>query len=366
MLEATVSNRIAMLRPLLIVAMVYTHLRGVSSDMSDIAPGLFSHFNAFIIHGLGRGTVPTMSLIAGFLLFSMNLDLQAIKMFKKKFVTLVIPFFAFMLAYFVFAWVCEVAFGWTRFSSLISELGNNWANMLFGLNGYPANGPLHFVRDLIVFVLVAPIVGGIIRTVPVMGLLGFSVIIGTNMDGDLIFRGTSFLVFYIGGMAAIQKWDMLALDKHAVPCALLFVAICLGMMFFKIGDNTFLVLVAPFLIWPAASLLTGTKVEAWGKKYSKYSFFVFAAHMPIVELSWYLVSGPFKFVPYIAYWAITPFATMATLVVTYNLAMRYSPNAFNLMIGSRSDKPKRVERRKAPRDAQAPIYSEQERLTLAH
>ena len=41
-----------MLRPLLVIAMVFTHLRGTSVNMADIAPGLFNYLNAFIIHGM--------------------------------------------------------------------------------------------------------------------------------------------------------------------------------------------------------------------------------------------------------------------------------------------------------------------------
>ena len=364
MLDRSVSNRITMLRPLLIIAMVFTHLRGVSDSMAEIAPGLFNYFNSFIIHGIGRGTVPTMSLIAGFLLFSANLDLQAIKLFKKKFVTLVIPFIVFILIYFVFMWVCETLFGMTRYTDLVNKLDSNWANILLGVSSYPANGPLHFVRDLIIFVLLAPLLGGVIRTIPVLGLLGMAVIFGTNQDGDLVFRNSSFIVFYIGGMAAVYRWNLFAWDRYAKPCIAIFMLICVSMMAFKVKDNTVLVLVAPFFIWPAASLLTGTKVEAWAMQYSKYSFFVFAAHMPFMELSWWSVMSHMQFVPYVVYWAVTPTVTIAILVLTFNLAMRYMPNAFNIMIGARSSKPKQVERRKAPRLTKAPVYSEEERTAV--
>jgi succinoglycan biosynthesis protein ExoH len=367
MLDQTVSNRIAMLRPLLIIAMVFSHLRGLSTDMSDIAPGFFNHFNAFVVHGLGKGTVPTMSLIAGFLLFSMNLDLQACKLFKKKFMTLVVPFVFFNLAYVAYMWFTNVTMNMTRNVEILEAVQKmGWFDLLFGINQYPINGPMHFVRDLIVFVLFAPLLGGIIRTVPVLGLFGMIIIFGFNQDGDLVFRGTSFIVFYIGGMAAIHNWNMTALDKYAKQCAVLFVLICIALMTFKMKDNTILVMAAPFLIWPAASLLTNTRVEAWGMKYSKYSFFVFAAHMPFMEQAWWLVTHQLKFVPYVVYWVFAPLVIMGALVLVYNVSMRYAPTAFNLIIGCRGSKPKRVERRKTARPVNAPVYSAEERVTLAH
>lgn len=83
---------------------------------------------------------------------------------------------------------------------------------MFGVSAYPANGPLHFVRDLIILVLSAALLGGIIRTIPVSGLFGMAIIFGTNQDGDLSFRITFFIVFYNAGMAAIYHWNLLAWD----------------------------------------------------------------------------------------------------------------------------------------------------------
>lgn len=364
MLDRSVSNRITMLRPLLIIAMVFTHLRGTSVNMADIAPGLFNYLNAFIIHGIGRGTVPTMSLIAGFLLFRADLDVQWMKLFKKKFITLVIPFFVFILMYFKLMWIFEILFGMPRYTEMTSQLPLAWADLVLGVSSYPANGPLHFVRDLVVFVLLAPLLGCIIRTVPILGLLGMAIIFGNNQDGDLVFRGSSFIVFYIGGMAAVHRWNLLAWDKYAKPLIAIFVLICAGMMVLKVEDNTFLVLVSPFIIWPAASLLTGGRLQSLAIRYSKYSFFVFAAHMPFMELSWWGVISHMQFIPYIVYWVVTPIATIVILVITFEFAVRCMPKVFNVMIGARTSRPKHAERRKLLRPAQSPVYSEEERTLM--
>jgi len=367
MLDRTVSNRIAMLRPLLIIAMVFSHMQSTSINMSDIDPGFFNHVGAFFIHGIARGTVPTMSMIAGFLLFSMSLDLQFTKMVKKKMTTLVIPFIAFNLAYVAYVVVCDIVFKENRLGDLATLAASiGWFDVLFGFGQYPVNAPLYFVRDLIVFSLMAPLLGGIMRTLPVLGLAGLIVIFGFNHDGNLVFRSSSLILFYIGGMAAVYKWDLLAMDKYAKPCAVIFLLLCLALMAFKMADNTILVMAAPFLIWPAASLLSKTRIEAWGLKHAKYSFFIFAAHMPLMELTWLAVTGPLKFVPYIVYWAITPFAVSAFLMVVYNVSMRVAPTAFNIMVGARPAKPKYADRRKTARPVNAPVYSAEERMTLAH
>jgi succinoglycan biosynthesis protein ExoH len=111
-------------------------------------------------------------------------------------------------------------------------------------------------------------------------------------------------------------------------------------------------------------LLAGGRVESLAIRYSKYSFFIFAAHMPFMELSWWGVITHMQFIPYIVYWVITPIATIAILVITFEVAVRCMPKVFNVMIGARTSKPKQVERRKLLRPAKAPLYSEEERISV--
>ena len=215
-----------MLRSLLIIAMVFTHLRGTLVNMAEVAPGFFNYHNTFIIHGIRRGTVPTVSLIARLFLFRADLDVQWMKLFKKKFITLIIPFFVFILTYFKMMWIFEILFGMRRYTELINQLPLAWADLVLGVSSYPANGPLHFLRDFFVFVLLAPLLGYIIRTVPILGLLGMVIIFGNNQDGDLVFRGSSVIVFYIDGMAAVHRWNLLAWDKYAKPPIAISVLVC--------------------------------------------------------------------------------------------------------------------------------------------
>jgi len=86
-LNKEVSNRIAVLRPVLIFGVVFVHVQGMSELMSQVGPGIFAKFAAFFRNGVFRGTVPTLALISGFLLFGARLDQSPLKMFHKKFRT---------------------------------------------------------------------------------------------------------------------------------------------------------------------------------------------------------------------------------------------------------------------------------------
>lgn len=96
-LSKEVSDRIAMLRPLLIIGVVFVHIQGISDVPSEIGVGVFEWIAAFFKNGFFRATVPTMSLISGFLLFSSDIVKYPRRLFEKKFSTLVIPFLIFNL-----------------------------------------------------------------------------------------------------------------------------------------------------------------------------------------------------------------------------------------------------------------------------
>lgn len=361
-LNKEVSRRIAVLRPILIFGVVFVHVQGMSELMSQVGPGLFYKFAAFFRNGVFRGTVPTLALISGFLLFSANLDQAPLKMFSKKFRTLVIPFLFFNLATIALWLGMKACFGLVFFSDMSQATPLQWLNMVTGATGYPINGPLYFVRDMIVTILLAPLLGKLLRRFAWTGLAAIVIVFGTNQDGDLIMRGTSLILFYIGGMAAVKGWNVLMLDKYAGYCLGAFALLCLGLVMFAIDNKVVLVMSAPFLLWPSMALVRNTRVEAWALKYTRYSFFVFAAHMPFMIMSWWFVLHHARFVPYAIYWCLTPVMVIAGLVAFHDLAMRRFPVLFNFAIGARAlDKPAFVDRRKAARPANAPVYSAEER-----
>jgi succinoglycan biosynthesis protein ExoH len=356
-----------MLRPLLIIGVVFVHIDGISDKPSEIVPTLFNWFAAFFKNGIFRGTVPTMSLIAGFLLFSAELDRSPTRLYKKKFMTLVIPFVIFNIFCFAFMATTNATLGAT--SPTVAILQQSMPEVLlttFGIYEYPLNGPLHFVRDMIVTVMLVPILSYLIRHAPWLGLFTLAAFFGADMDGALIFRWTSLILFYIGGVAAVYKWNLLSLDKYSKPCLLILVIMCIVIIGFRIDDNTILVMTAPFLIWSAVTMLDNTKIQGWALDFSKYSFFIFVTHMPLLGLLWWATTHHARWIPYAIYWFAAPLLTVSLLKIIYDAASRYIPAVFNFAIGSRSAKPAFRERRMTSRPADAPVYSPEFRLTLTN
>lgn len=334
MIDKKISNRIVVLRPLLIMGILYVHLMGVETDLTEVK-GVFESFAAFFKNTLFRASVPTMSLIAGYLLFNSGLDLNPRKMFSKKFATLVIPFLVFNLGYLAFVLVSEYAFDLRYFYHIKNYDTREMINAAISWYRNPINGPLYFVRDMIVTIALVPILGRFVRQLPWVGMVAMLAVFATNLDGLLILRNISIILFYVGGVLAVRKADLLYLDKYAVHAAMLLTALCLGFFLFKVSDRSALIWMIPFLIWPAASLLRGTKIEAVAMKCSKYSFFWFVAHSPLNDVIWWVVTKHAQFIPFPVYWVFTPFFIMLLLAGIYELAMLFIPNIFSKIIGAR-------------------------------
>lgn len=338
-LDRDIANRIAVLRPLLIFGVVFLHVPGQVDKPSLLGEGWFDWFSGFFQLGLFRGTVPTLTLIAGYLLYRAGLDQAPARLFKKKFKTIAIPFLVFNVALALLCAALEARFGLVFMRALDGAAPRDWINALFGVKAVPFNYPLYFLRDLMVLIALAPLLGWFLRRHPWVGLALVVLVFGFGLDGWLVRRDSSAVVFYLGGWLALAGRDLKAADRWALPCLVLLCLLCAAPLALRIDDNSWLVYSAPFLIWPAVSLLQGTRAWRWALGASKYSFFVFVAHAPLLELAYWgwVWLRPVAPIPYTLFWFLGPPLVIAILVAVYHGAMRLAPRAFNAVIGARAD-----------------------------
>jgi succinoglycan biosynthesis protein ExoH len=321
------SSRISILRFVMIFGIVLLHTPPyVPVDL--LQPDLFSYIKAFFQSALFRCTVPVLSSISGYLLFQSGIDAKPFVLLCKKFRSLAVPFLVFNLPLVAAAMVLQRT---GKLDISYQLMPFNWAEFgdaAFALRGLPLNYPLFFLRDLFVLCLLAPIFGALMRRSPLPGLIVISLVFLFDIDQALVMRTEMPVAFCLGGYLAISKFDVRALDKYAVPCLLLFVILCATIIVFKVDNLTPLRLVSPVLIWPAASLLTSTRFGMWAERMSKYSFFIFLAHAPVLLLSWKLYLKYGKAIPYQLYWVAAPVLTTILLVGLHRLCAVYIPTPF--------------------------------------
>lgn len=330
--DSNTRQRIAIIRFLMVCGIVILHTPQYV-DIATLGSGWFDLTKAYFQSAVFRCSVPTLTCISGYLLFSAGRDTSAIALFKMKFRTLVVPFLVFntLLAVAIFA-----VEGTTKLPISYQLHPFDATTMLdaaFGWTKAPINYPLNFLRDLIVLMLLAPLFGWMIRRAAFSGLVALTIIMIWNLDGALILRNEMALMFYIGGVAAVKQWNLRTLDRHAGLCLAVFLALCAAVIFFRVGNTTYLRLVAPVLIWPASALLVHTRAGKWFAQMSGYSFFIFLCHAPVLLGTWMVYKTGVTGLPYEAYWLLAPVVTVTFLIGTHQLMTNSMPNLFASMAG---------------------------------
>lgn len=331
-----VERRLAILRFLMIAGVVVLHTP-LYVPVAEVGSGWFDVTKAFFQNAVFRSTVPVLTCISGYLLFRSGLDRRYGDLLRKKLRTIALPFMVFNLSLVAAVLVVESQVDLQLSYQLFPLDATTLLNAMFGLSASPLNYPLNFLRDLFVLMLLAPLFGWLLRRTGALALLPLAGIFLFNVDGYLILRSEMPVMFYLGGLAAVQNWNLQRCDRHAGLFLAAFVALCLAIVHFKIANNSFLRLVSPLLLWPATHLLAHGFLGRLGHRLahmSRYSFFIFLAHAPVLVLSWALYRRFGADLPYEVYWLVTPVLTCALLIAIYGAAMRYFPGMFCPMVGA--------------------------------
>jgi succinoglycan biosynthesis protein ExoH len=337
MKDSEVSKRISMLRFLLIFGVVMVHTPPIF-EVEEVDGTSWGYFTSFLQNGLFRAGVPVLTMISGYLLFIGGSDLSYAKLLKKKASTLLVPFLVFNLGHVATQLLVYFATGHWVGENLLAQDFSAWMDSMFSIQGVPENIPLHFLRELIVLALLSPIFGMFIRKAPLIGLAAVSLFFLTNTDGHLINRSDMAVEFYLGGLAAIHQWNPKALDKFAYPALLIFCGASVAVAAFEIDDITWLRLMAPLLVWSAASRLVDTRLGQWLAHLSKYSFFVFVAHAALMRMCWIVFQKTLPSVPVPVFTVIAPFAVTLVCIGVYKVLNFLIPVPLNWALGARGGK----------------------------
>jgi len=336
-LDTNVRDRFNLLRFVMIVGVVMLHTPEYV-PITEVGSDWFSLTKAFFQNALFRTTVPVLTFISGYLVFQAKLDLAPMKLLAKKSRSLLLPFLVFNLSVLVAAWLAQTHAGIVLSRDLAGFDPAIWLDAAFGLTGSPVNYPLNFLRDMMALMLIAPLMGLLIRGLPFIGLALCFWFFMNNYDGVLVLRDTMPIVFYMGGLAACRKWNLRALDAYAPHCLALFLLFCVAIVYFRIGNTTALRLISPLLVWPASALLMDSRIGPWCARMNKYSFFIFVAHAPVLMLSWQVYKRAGAGMPYPLYWAAAPLLTTVLLVWLYRIGMKIAPDMLQLALGGRHRK----------------------------
>lgn len=334
--EDQVRQRIAMLRFLMIFGVVLLHVPPFV-PFTELTNEPFALTKAYLQLAVFRCTVPVLTLISGYLLFRSAIDQDPLRLAKKKGKTILVPFLFFNLSLLAAALALHHVLGLALSDGIPPKSLREWLDLAIGYRGSPINYPLNFLRDLLVLMALAPLFGFFLRRAPWVGLVLVFAIFMNNFDRALLLRDVMAPVFYLGGLAAVRRWNLTAWDRFAWPALVAFLLACAWIVAMRVANTNYLRLVAPFLIWPAAALIAPTAFGRWLARMSKYSFFVFVAHAPVLLMTW-LAFKPFaRWVPYPVYWVLAPFVVVGLLIVIYRILARAMPGLLGMVLGTPVD-----------------------------
>lgn len=321
----------------MVFIITFVHVPPILST-GELMPGIGGLIQGYFHQGIMKSGVPVLSCISGFLLYKSSLDKNLWKLARNKTRSLLIPMLLWNLPVLILIYLLQINGLLTgiKFQAYPLDL-MTVLNGVLAINSSPVNGPLFFLRDLYVLALLSPLIGIFLRSAPWLGLLVFFAIGLTNMDGGLVLRNEMLVTFYLGGLAAVRKWDLKRLDHLALPLALLFLAAAL--IVFLIPELGFWFrILAPLLIWPTAALLVTSSVGEKLVNLSEYSFMLFLSHTLFLgvfsQLYFRILDDPMEH--WVMYWFTIPFIVALSAIATYRLAQCWFPNLLAIALGGRT------------------------------
>lgn len=335
-LDAQLSKRLWITRYLMVMGIVILHLPPFQ-PLRELGDSPFEWIKAFFTHGVFRATVPLLTVISGYLVFSSGLDLKPLRLVQKKTQAILLPLILWNLP------LVLLIFAIQKYNLSSHEFSANlypidlwqWLDALVGLQAAPANYPLFFLRDLFVLSLLAPLLGLMLRHSPYFGLLAVLGVFYYDLDGPLISRNSMLVSYYIGGLAVFRQWNLTALDRYAKWLLLAFLGLSAAMVVFQMDDRRFFRLIAPLLLWPAMSLVMNHRLGDWIYRNAQFSFFTFLAHGPMLLVFWLGFQKFLPDAPYAVFWLLTPPLTIGLCILLGRLFKHRIPVLASLALGGR-------------------------------
>ena len=379
--EELLSKTIKYLRfPLTVgIILIHSNLARLGISIHGVQYGLnypdwYFYFCVLFSEVLSSICVPLFFLISGYLFFykvaDFNGNIYGQKL-KKRIRTLLIPYLLWnlialllkvvkMLPIFssVFQNINDVEFYFTPLRLFNSFFYDDWTNGLFvypeiGVtleSPIPVNGPMWYVRDLMVIMLFTPIIYWLIRKLRIWFIVGLGVILyygSHHVFPDMHYFNLvldNVFFFSWGAYYSINKLNIVSEMRRFKYIPIIFIVLLVVSMFIHNTDyNRFVhlptvVIGIMFSIGLVSCLLESDKIHV-NETLANSSFFVFALHSLILNeigktLFVMLGCNDSPLVLLFLYIAI-PTVTIIICVALYKLLNRFMPTICALLTGGR-------------------------------
>ncbi len=286
------SKRITALRFLLIVSVIFIHNNGNEVVNTAVSAGI----RLLCSEVLARTAVPLFFFFSGYLLFVKPRSYREV--LKKKAKSLLLPYLIWNGLVLFFFWFGQtVPYLSVIFQNAENQIRNytlyQWADAFLGLNyqGYPAAYQLWFIRDLIILNLLYPIEKRLVEKCSFLTLVLFGVlwlmqwrVLFFSSEATLFFLIGSVAAYYRLGIGLVDRIKMWEISVAYFGCVLIeWIVVTQGgefMVLHKLG----ILLGCLFWLRISGVLILSEKRYQVLAYLSEFSFFVYAAHEPLLTL----------------------------------------------------------------------------------
>jgi hypothetical protein len=356
------SEVIGMLRFPLILGVVLIHaystqvgmssgrvMGGAGGVVNDSIQYLFSQI-------LARTAVPLFYLFSGLLLFQgkrLSIDLIGAK-WRSRFFTLVLPFILWNTVDLIIQILGQTIPAISHFfTGKTFDAGNISARTLLGayfdFRVFPVNGPLWFLRELIVLVILSPALYLLVRKagyyiIILLTLFWLDFLPGVN----IVYLSNEALLFFsiglflsVGNTVKIEEGLRKGVNANTIIsiyilCTFLEVYLRLrGLPIFLIHKVNIILGIAAILS-TAYFWIKGTRFAAFLISLAPAAYFVYLTHSSLLQLFkklTYVIVQPHTDLSFVAIYFLVSILTICSLVGIYRFLSFASPAMLDLLLG---------------------------------
>jgi hypothetical protein len=348
-----VSLRIAFLRFPLIIGVVFIHniYTVVYTTQGTIGVeqnrGWVKFIIFFLSQGVARTAVPLFFIFSGYLFCSGSRTWESYTgKLKKRIHSLLIPFvFWGLLTSAIYAAeqnipCLHIYFPETHiyFSPLLSYL-----NALFGITAqFPIAYQFWFIRDLMALVVLAPIIHFVVARKSALPFLLILFCMWFASLWPIIWPGADAAFFFsLGIYLSLPEKNVACLDRFGPWICSIF--LCLLVLESSFQDtlrhlHKFVIIFGiPSVWWIVGQAVRVPAIKSFFLKLSGASFFVFAAHQPLLTIAraaLYKLFMPSSGITVIALYFLIPILLIVFLVVVHHYLQKIVPSFAGVIAGS--------------------------------
>ena len=297
------SERITILRPLLILLVVTTHVQGnlYRIDLKDVPLQFDNFLHALLSGAVASSALPLLSIISGYLAgYTFTRKPYASNMLKKV-DRILLPMLVWnFLAASYELWMQGNGLSGRPDIPLLTGGVEMWFYALTGIFRLPANPPLYFLRELFICLLFTPLLLKLVRSRLLFAAFFLFVAVCSIREINFgLFHRIDIYGFFVLGLFLFQQQGRLensTLQQHKgfhAAWLMLFVTLACALTLYGFQDQPEyfiplrkgLTLVGPLAFWIASGYLGG-----WFKQLllwlSPVSFMVFLGHAIFLNLYW--------------------------------------------------------------------------------